>query len=130
MNFNFSKYNVFVAGGLGDMGRELVKVLLKSKSHVKILSSSNKFDSRYESQSKKTRLEIIKTDYSNYENLFEMFQKNCIKGKINCLISFVGSGKIEGEYPYQKKEVQRIWDINYFSNRNLASAIFCIKSCT
>ena len=52
-----------------------------------------------------------------------MFQNNCIKGKINCLISFVGSGKMEGEFPYTKKEVQRIWEINYFANRNLASSI-------
>ena len=27
MNFDLSDYNVFVAGGLGDMGRELVNVL-------------------------------------------------------------------------------------------------------
>ena len=30
---------------------------------------------------------------------------------------------MEGEFPYTKKEVQRIWDINYFANRNLASSI-------
>ena len=123
MNFNLTDYNVFVAGGLGDMGRELVNVLLDSKSNVKIISSSNKFINRRKGLLKKPRLEIIKTDYLNYENLFEMFENKSIKGKRNCLISFVGSGKMEGEFPYTKKEVQRIWDINYFANRNLASAI-------
>ena len=123
MKFDLSKYNVFVAGGLGDMGGEIVNILLDSKSYVKIISSSKKFDNRYKNKFKKNRLEIIKTNYSNYQILFEMFQNNCIKGKINCLISFVGSGKMEGEFPYTKKEVQRIWEINYFANRNLASSI-------
>ena len=123
MIFDLSKYNVFVAGGLGDMGSELVKVLLDSKANVSIISSSNKFHKRDKSQFKNTHIKIIKTDYSDYEILFDMFKIKCIKGKRNCLISFVGSGKMEGEFPYTKKEVKRIWDINYFFNRNLASAI-------
>ena len=52
MNFDLSDYNVFVAGGLGDMGRELVNVLLESKSNVKIISSSNKFINRRKDQLK------------------------------------------------------------------------------
>ena len=123
MKFDLSNYNVFVAGGLGDMGSELIKLLLDSNSKVKVISSSNKFNNRLKNQLTNNHLEIIRTDYSKYENLFDMFQNNCIKWERNCLISFVGSGKIEGEFPYTNKEVQRIWDINYFANRNLASAI-------
>ncbi len=123
MNFDLSNYNIFVAGGLGDMGSELVQVLLDANSKVKVISGSNKFSNRYKSHLKNSHLEILKIDYSSYENIFEMFQNNCVKDKRNCLISFVGTGKMEGEFPYNNKEVQRIWSINYFANRNLALAI-------
>lgn len=123
MKFDLSKYNVFVAGGLGDIGEKIVEVLLNSNANVKVLYSSNKYEDRSKSESTNNFFEILNTDYSSHDILLEMFKKNSQKDMRNCLISFVGSGKMEGEFPYTRKEVQRIWDINYFFNRNLATAI-------
>ena len=123
MNIDLSQYNIFIAGGLGDIGKDLADCLKKSNAEVKIICSSNKFLNRFKIQSKKGGLEIIKTNYSSYKNLYEMFKNKCIRNKTNCLISLVGSGKIEGNYPYTEDEIHRIWNINYFANRNLVTAI-------
>tara|TARA_Y100000589_G_scaffold331312_1_gene384281 strand:+ start:6708 stop:7481 length:774 start_codon:yes stop_codon:yes gene_type:complete len=123
MNFDLNKFNIFIAGGLGEIGSFLVKELLKEKASVIILYSSNKSSYKSANFEQKDNLKIIKTDYSDYEKLKKDLFNNAQEYKTNCLISTVGSGKMTGEYPYKKEEVSKVWDINYFFNRNLATSI-------
>ncbi len=121
MNFNFNDYHFLVAGGLGEIGRSLVGHLLKNNAKVTILYSSEIY-SAY-AKDLKNQVKIAKVNYLEYENLISYLKDNLLKGKTNCLVSTVGSGKAYEKFPYSSSEVKRIWDVNYFSNRNLLVAI-------
>ena len=123
MNFDLNKFNIFIAGGLGEIGSYIVKELLKEKASVVVLYSSNKSSDKLVNIAEEDNLKIIKTDYSDYEKLKKDIFNNAQEYKTNCLISTVGSGRMIGKYPFKKEEVSKIWDINYFFNRNLATSI-------
>ena len=120
---NLKNYHVFVAGGLGEIGSQLVQKLTCYDAAITILYSSKKYSKRLINLKDNKNVKIIQTDYCNYNNLYEDLFRNCIPDKTNCLISTVGSGKTNENYPYSKYEIDRLWNINYFSNRNLATAI-------
>lgn len=122
MNKSFSDWHVFIAGGLGEIGMQTSLELIRNEANVTILHSSDKNLSNFKFL-KNDNINLIKVNYLNYENLYEVFLKNAQKGKVNSLISTVGSGKANGVYPYTNEEVRKLWDLNFFSNRNLAIAI-------
>ncbi len=123
MNFDLNNYNIFIAGGLGEIGSYLAKEFISLNAKVVILYSSNKYFERLNKNQSRQDLKIIKTNYSDCEKLSQDIIDNSIKNKTNCLVSTVGSGKMNGDYPFSKEEVLRIWEINYFYNRNLATAV-------
>ena len=125
MKFDLKDYHVFVAGGLGETGRRIVSLLKENKASITILYSSNSYLSQI-NFIKNLRIKCIKVDYLDMQSLFSVFSKYCLKDKANCLISTVGTGKALDKFPHSKSEYQRIWDINYFSNRNLSIAISTI----
>ena len=118
MKKDLSNYHIFFAGGMGSIGKVIVKYLLDFNTKITVLSQSNK-----ELNISNVNLNCIKVNYGEYDQIVQILNKHGIKGKTNCLISTVGSGKMLGSYPYKTQEVKRIWDINYFYNRNLAIAV-------
>ena len=123
MKIDLKNYNIFIAGGLGEIGKYLAKEFLRSNAKVVILYYSNKYFERLNNNKPLKDLKIIKTNYSDYEKLSQDIFDNALKNKTNCLVSTVGTGKINGQYPFSKEEVLKIWEINYFYNRNLATSI-------
>ncbi len=121
MKYDLSNYHTFVAGGLGEIGTAIVNALVAANSSVTILYSSEKYSSRALKleQEFHDKIDIIKVDYLNSENLYTNLSSHAMKGKTNNLVSTVGTGKVLDKYPHSTNEVKRIWDINYFSNRNL-----------
>ena len=122
MNKSFSDWHVFLAGGLGEIGMQTSLELIRNDALVTILHSSDKNLSNLKFF-KNDNINLLKVDYLNYDNLYDVFLKNSQKGKVNSLISTVGTGKAIGKFPYTNQEVKRLWDINFFANRNLAIAI-------
>ncbi len=122
MNKSFSDWHVFLAGGLGEIGMQTSLELIRNGALVTILHSSDKNLSNLKFF-KNDKINLLKVDYLNYENLYDVFLKNAQKDKVNSLISTVGTGKAIGKFPYTNEEVKRLWDINFFANRNLAIAI-------
>ena len=122
MNKSFSDWHVFFAGGLGEIGMQTILELIHNGALVTILHSSDKNVSNLKFL-KNDNINLIKVDYLDYENLYDIFLKNSQKDKVNSLISTVGSGKAIGKFPYTNEEVRRLWDLNFFANRNLAIAI-------
>ncbi|RPG19618.1 MAG: SDR family oxidoreductase [Pelagibacteraceae bacterium TMED124] len=117
MKKDLSNYHIFFAGGTGSIGKVIVKYLLDYNTNITVLTQSNK-----KLNIQNFNLNCIKVNYGEYDQLVKIFNKHGRNGKINCLVSTVGSGKMLGSYPYKNQEVKRIWDINYFYNRNLAIA--------
>lgn len=122
MNKSFSDWHVFLAGGLGEIGMQTSLELINNGALVTILYSSDKNLSNYKFL-KNDNIDLIKVDYLDGENLYDVFLNNSQKGKVNSLISTVGTGKAIGKFPYTNQEVRRLWDLNFFANRNLAIAI-------
>ena len=122
MNKSLSDMHVFIAGGLGEIGMQTSLELIQNEAKVTILHSSDKNLGNLKFL-KTDNINLIKVNYLNYENLYDVFLKNAQKGKVNSLISAVGTGKANGIYPYTNEEVRKLWDLNFFANRNLAIAI-------
>ena len=122
MNKSFSDWHVFLAGGLGEIGMQTSLELINNGAVVTILHSSDKnlSNSKFLNND---NCNLIKVDYLDYENLYSIFLNNSEKGKVNSLISTVGTGKAIGKFPYTNTEVRRLWNLNFFANRNLAIAI-------
>ena len=117
MNLGLTNKTIIVAGGLGGIGIETVKTLRMEGAKVIILTQ----DLSGNSINKPSKLyEIIKTSYSDKlllkNDLLPLFQKQ----KPDGLITFVGSGRGEKSIFANENETKRIWNINYFYNKNIA----------
>ena len=123
MKLNLKDYNIFVAGGLGEIGDSIVNQVLKSEASVIILYSSDKNIDHIKNLRSDSNLKILKTSYSSFERLCEDINQYSVDQKTNCMISTVGSGKMRSKYPYQDDDIKNIWNINYFFNRNLIIAM-------
>ena len=122
MKKSFSDWHVFLAGGLGEIGMQTSLQLIRNEASVTILHSSDKNLSNLKFL-KNDNINLLKVDYLDYQNLSNVFLNNAQKGKVNSLISTVGTGKAFGKFPYINEEVRRLWDLNFFANRNLAIAV-------
>ena len=125
MKFDLKDYHIFVAGGLGESGRTIISLLKENNALVTSLYSSNSYLSQINFL-KNLDINCIKADYLDMQSLLSIFYKYCLKGKANCLISTVGTGKALDKFPHSKSEYERLWNINFFANRNLSIAISTI----
>ena len=119
MNIEFKDLHIFFAGGLGSIGKAVLKDLVKENIEVTVLFCKSK-EIRELNQEK---VNFSKVNYGDYQGLYEFFSKNSKKGKCNSLISTVGTGKAIDEFPHSEDEIKRLWNINYFYNRNLIVSI-------
>ena len=125
MKFDLKNYHIFVAGGLGETGRKIISILKDNNASVTSLYSSNSYISQI-NFIENLDVNCIKVDYLDMQSLCSIFYKYCLKDKANCLISTVGTGKSLDKFPHSKSEYERLWNINYFANRNLSIAISTI----
>lgn len=119
MNLEFKDLHVFLAGGLGSIGKSVLKNLMKENIEVTVLFNQNKEIPELNEK----KIKFTKVNYGNYSELYKFFLKNSKVGKYNSLVSTVGTGKAMDEYPHSENEIKRLWDINYFYNRNLIVSI-------
>ena len=122
MNQDFSDYHVFIAGGLGEIGSRAALKIIEKGGLVSVLYSSDK-NFKNAKNIQKLKVPILKVNYLKIENLKEVFINYSVENKINCLISTVGNGKTLSKFPFDDEEVKKLWEINFFANRNLAIAI-------
>lgn len=123
MKFDLKDFNIFIAGGLGEIGISIVNEILKSGASIVILYSSDKNLDHINKLKNKSNIKILKTNYSIFEKLCEDISKYSLNEKTNCMISTVGTGKMRSKYPFDQEDIKNIWDINYFFNRNLIIAM-------
>lgn len=119
---NIEKYHIFFAGGLGEIGKYISMELLNRDIKLTILYNQEKNTSDIQ-KFKGLGIKTIEVDYGNIEQLRKVFIDNSIEGRTNSLISLLGTGRTIDKFPHSEYELMRLWNINYFFNRNLTLTI-------
>ena len=94
MNLNLNNKVFFLFGCISGIGRSLVGELLEEGAKVYLFTQSEDyrlFDI--------DNVEVIKSNYSSFEDVTKSFNANLKDVKPDGLISFVGSGKSSKVFP-------------------------------
>ena len=114
---DFNNQNVIIFGGSNGVGLELAKYLSKSNAKIILVCKSNKnIDSARKYLGKKNYKLIINDCYKeNFENI-HLLCKKFFKNKIDHLVSFLGTGKVEFGIPKNILVWKEVFEKNFFIN--------------
>ena len=115
MNLDLQGKYIIVAGGLGGIGMQTVKDLIKEGANISILTQNKLY--------KKEKLKGFDVHIANYESeksIKEVFNYLLKKRKPTGFISFVGTGRSSNKAFQENEDLNKMWNINYFNNRLLA----------
>ena len=71
MNLEFKDLHVFLAGGLGSIGKSVLKNLMKENIEVTVLFNQNKEIPELNEK----KIKFTKVNYGNYSELYKFFLK-------------------------------------------------------
>ena len=115
MNLDLKDKFIIVAGGLGGIGFQTVKDLIKEGAKVSIITQSD-----YKNRKELEDFDIHIANYNSENSIKDIFCSLFKDKKPEGFISFVGTGRSSNEPFQEEDDLMRMWKINYFSNRLLA----------
>lgn len=121
MKYNIDSQNILILGGTNGVGLELAKYSLNSNYKLIIVCKSRKHINSAKKYLGNTKnYKIIINDC--YQGNFKKIHKYCklfFKGRIDFLVSFLGTGKVEFGLTKDIKKWKSVFDKNFFINVKL-----------
>ena len=123
MGIEYIKKNIIIFGGSNGVGLELAKKLLGEGAKILIICKSKKnIQKAHAVLGKEKNYKIIINDCYKFNNkIIHKFCKNFLSSKIDHLVSFLGTGKVEFGNSKSLKNWKNVFDKNFFVNVNIVN---------
>ena len=119
---SFKGQNILIFGGSNGVGLSLAHSLVDTGAKVIIVCKSSKNIKKVKKLLKKNSYKVIINDCYKFNNL--KIHKVCqsfFNSKLDHLISFLGTGKVNFEMPKKLREWKDVFDKNFFVNVNIVN---------
>ncbi len=125
MSLNFNNQNIIIFGGSNGVGLHLAHGLVDSGAKVIIVCKSSKNTKKVKTLLNKNSYKIIISNCFKFDNTkIHQLCKSFFNSKIDHLVSFLGTGKVNFEMPLNLKEWKDVFDKNFFVNVNIVNEFF------
>jgi 3-oxoacyl-[acyl-carrier protein] reductase len=122
MSLRFNGQNILIFGGSNGVGLHLAHRLVESGAKVIIVCKSSKNIKKVESLLKKNTYKVVINNCYKFNNIkIHKVCKSFFNSKLDHLISFLGTGKVNFEMPKKLNEWKDVFDKNFFVNVNLVN---------
>ena len=122
MFLGFKNQNIIIFGGSNGVGLHLAKNLIECGAKILIVCKSTKNVKKTKSLLDQKSYKIVISDCYKFDNKkIHNACKNFFNSKIDHLVSFLGTGKVDFEMPRDIKKWRHVFDKNFFVNVNIVN---------
>jgi|688.fasta_scaffold220249_1 3-oxoacyl-[acyl-carrier protein] reductase len=123
MGLEYNKKNIIIFGGSNGVGLELAKKLLDQGAKILIICKSKKnIKKAHLVLGKEKDYKIIINDCYKFNNkIIHTSCKHFLTSKVDHLVSFLGTGKVEFGNSKSLKDWKNVFDKNFFVNVNIVN---------
>ena len=122
MSLSFKGQNILIFGGSNGVGLHLAHRLIETGAKVIIVCKSSKNIKKVESLLNKNSYKIVINDCYKFNNTkLHKVCKSFFNSRLDHLISFLGTGKVNFEMPKKLNEWKDVFNKNFFVNVNLVN---------
>ncbi len=122
MFLSFKNQNIIIFGGSNGVGLHLAKNLIECGAKILIVCKSTKNVKKTKSLLDQKSYKIVISDCYKFDNKkIHNACKNFFNSKIDHLVSFLGTGKVDFEMPRDIKKWRNVFDKNFFVNVNIVN---------
>jgi NAD(P)-dependent dehydrogenase (short-subunit alcohol dehydrogenase family) len=122
MSLSFKGQNILIFGGSNGVGLHLAHRLVETGAKVIIVCKSSKNIKKVESLLNKNSYKIVINDCYKFNNTkLHKVCKSFFNSRLDHLISFLGTGKVNFEMPKKLNEWKDVFNKNFFVNVNLVN---------
>ena len=122
MSLSFKGQNILIFGGSNGVGLHLAHRLIETGAKVIIVCKSSKNIKKVESLLNKNSYKNVINDCYKFNNTkLHKVCKSFFNSRLDHLISFLGTGKVNFEMPKKLNEWKDVFNKNFFVNVNLVN---------